>query len=126
MAELFTRWVADGTADRLARGQRQEAAARQALAREILGHRTYYAEPASYHLWLPLPPPWRAAEFVAALRERGVLVDSGSTFAVERAKAPHAIRVSLSAAADRARLRGALKVLAATLDETPPRRREVI
>ncbi|HSA82405.1 MAG TPA: PLP-dependent aminotransferase family protein [Geminicoccaceae bacterium] len=126
MAELFSRWLRDGTADRLARRQRVEASARQELARGLLGGHPYQAQPTSYHLWLPLPPPWRTAEFTAAVQERGVVVDPGSTFAVDPAKAPHAVRVSLSAAASRERLARALAVLADTLAAAPARRREVI
>jgi DNA-binding transcriptional MocR family regulator len=126
MAELFARLVADGTAERLAGRQRVEAAARQRMAREILGTRPYRAHPTSYHLWLPLPPPWRNTEFIAAVVERGVAVDPATAFAVERAHAPHAVRVSLSAAAGHDRLRRGLAILAATLDQTPERHRDVI
>ncbi len=79
MAELFRHWLSNGTADRLARQQRIEAAARQELARELLVGHDYHAQPTSYHLWLPLPPPWRTAEFTGALRERGVIVDPSSS-----------------------------------------------
>ncbi|MGH6900542.1 MAG: PLP-dependent aminotransferase family protein, partial [Geminicoccaceae bacterium] len=99
MAELFARLVSDGTAEQLAARQRAEAAVRQRLAREILADRPYRAQPTSYHLWLPLPAPWRTTEFTAALRERGVTVDPGTAFADDRVRAPHAVRVSLSAAA---------------------------
>jgi DNA-binding transcriptional MocR family regulator len=126
MAELFRHWLANGTADRVARAQRVEATARQALAREVLGRHRYHAQPASYHLWLPLPPPWRTAELIAAVRDRGVALDPGSSFAIDPANAPHAARVSLSAAASRERLSRALTVLAETLDTAPARRRDVI
>jgi DNA-binding transcriptional MocR family regulator len=126
MAELFKHWLDNGMADRLARRQRLEAAARQELARERLRGHNYRAQPTSYHIWLPLPPPWRTAEFIAALRERGVTVDPGSAFAVDPLSAPHAVRVSLSAAASRERLARALTVLADTLADAPARRRGVI
>jgi len=126
MAELFRHWLANGMADRLARRQRIEAAARQALARELLRGHDYRAQPTSYHIWLPLPPPWRTAGFTAALRERGVAVDPGSAFAVDPANAPHAVRISLSAAASRERLARALTVIAETLAAAPARRRGVI
>jgi DNA-binding transcriptional MocR family regulator len=126
MAELFRHWLANGTADRVARAQRVEATARQALAREVLGRHRYHAQPASYHLWLPLPPPWRTAELIAAVRDRGVALDPGSSFAIDPANAPHAARVSLSVAASRERLSRALTVLAETLDTAPARRRDVI
>jgi DNA-binding transcriptional MocR family regulator len=126
MAELFRHWLANGTADRMACVQRLEASARQTLARQILGRHPHCAQPTSYHLWLPLPPPWQTAEFCAALRDRGVAIDPGSSFAVDPANAPHAVRVSLSAAASRERLARALTILAETLDAAPARRREVI
>jgi DNA-binding transcriptional MocR family regulator len=126
MAELFAQLVRDGTAEQLAARQRQEASVRQRLAREVLGTRAHLAQPTSYHLWLPLPPPWRATEFIAHVAERGVMVDPATAFAVDRARAPHAVRVSLSAAASNDRLRRGLQVLAETLGEMPARRREVI
>jgi DNA-binding transcriptional MocR family regulator len=126
MAELFTQLVRDGTAEQLAARQRQEAIVRQRLAREVLGARAHVAQPASYHLWLPLPPPWRTAEFIEHVGERGVMVDPATAFAVDRARAPHAVRVSLSAAASQDRLRRGLQVLAEALGEMPARPREVI
>jgi DNA-binding transcriptional MocR family regulator len=126
MAELFRRWQADGAAAALAAANRAEAIARQQLAAAILRPRSYQAEPCSYHLWLPLPPPWRTTEFVAALRTQGVAIDPGFAFAHDRSAAPHAVRVSLSAAASQARLRHALERIAATLATPPDRRRETI
>jgi DNA-binding transcriptional MocR family regulator len=126
MAELFRHWIDNGMADRLAKRQRIEAAARQELARELLAGLNYRAQPSSYHIWLPLPPPWRTAEFAVALRARGVAVDPGSAFAIDPATAPHAVRISLSAAASRERLARALTVVAQTLAIAPARRRDVI
>jgi DNA-binding transcriptional MocR family regulator len=126
MAELFTHLLRDGTAEQLAARQRQEAAVRQRLARDVLGAHPYRAQPTSYHLWLPLPAPWRTTEFVELVGERGVAIDPATAFAVDRARAPHAVRVSLSAAAGHDRLRRGLRILAETLNETPARRREVI
>ncbi|HEX2478738.1 MAG TPA: PLP-dependent aminotransferase family protein [Geminicoccaceae bacterium] len=126
MAELFTQLVRDGTAEQLAARQRQEAMVRQLIAREVLGARAHVAQPTSYHLWLPLPPPWRTAEFIEHVGERGVMVDPATAFAVDRARAPHAVRVSLSAAANHDRLRRGLQVLAEALGEMPARPREVI
>jgi DNA-binding transcriptional MocR family regulator len=126
MAELFTQLLRDGTAEQLAARQRQEAAVRQQLAQEVLSAHAYLAQPASYHLWLPLPTPWRTTEFVEIAGERGVVIDPATAFAIDRAGAPHAVRVSLSAAAGHDRLRRGLRILAETLDGTPARRREVI
>jgi DNA-binding transcriptional MocR family regulator len=126
MAELFKLWLGDGTALRLAQRQLVEARIRQELARDVLGNRDYRAQPTAYHLWLPLPAPWRTSQFVASARERGVAVDPGTAFAVDRDQAPHAVRISLSAASSRERLRTGLQILAELLDQPPARRREVI
>ena len=126
MAEVFRHWVANGTAERLAEQQRLEARARQGIAREILAGHAFQTVPGSYHLWLSLPAPWRTAEFIATLAERGVAVEPGSAFAADPARAPHAVRCSLSGAANRERLSKALEIIARTLREQPARRRAVI
>jgi DNA-binding transcriptional MocR family regulator len=118
-AEIFARWVAEGTADRLLARQRGEARARQALAAEILGPGRAMADPQSFHVWLALPPPWRGRDFVERARERGVALACGEPFAVGRAPAPDAIRISLGAAPDRDRLATALVTLAELLGERP-------
>jgi DNA-binding transcriptional MocR family regulator len=126
LGEIFALWVADGTAERLLARQREEAAARQRMAAEILGEEAYRADPCSFHLWLPLPAPWRDGDFALAARERGLIVAPGQAFAVGRSHAPSAVRVSLSSAPDREHLRRALVTLRALLDETPRPRRGVI
>jgi DNA-binding transcriptional MocR family regulator len=125
-AELFKLWVSDGTAERLARRQSIETRARHELAHAILSPRTFRGQPSAYHIWVPLPPPWRTAQFVSTAREHGLIVDPGSAFAIDRAQAPHAVRVSLSAATSRERLEQGLEILTRLLDEAPARRREVI
>src|SRR2546426_1943087 len=76
MAELAARLIEDGTADALVERKRKEAAARQALAAKILGPLPgALAHPNSYHLWLPLPEPWRGEDFASRARQRGVAVN---------------------------------------------------
>jgi DNA-binding transcriptional MocR family regulator len=126
MGEILALWVTNGTAERLLARQREEAAARQRLAAEILGDGACRTDPCSFHIWLPLPPPWRDGDFTLAARERGVTVASGQTFAVGRSQAPNAARISLSSAPDRERLRYALGILRTLMEEGPQPRRGVI
>ena len=126
MAALFTQWLDDGTADDLIERQRAEAAARQSLAADCLAGIGYDAQPLSYHLWLPLPPPWRSSTFVDALRQRGVAVDPAFLFAVGPLAEPHAIRISLSAARTRERLRRALGIVREVLTTGPISRSDTI
>lgn len=119
MAEVFTHWVDTGVAEALLAAQRAEAAARHRLAAEILDLDGVPSDPASFHLWLPLPSPWRVEAFAAAAQERGVIVGQGPHFAVGRSHTPHAVRLSLSSAPDQARLQHALTTLRDLLASPP-------
>ncbi|HEY1615047.1 MAG TPA: PLP-dependent aminotransferase family protein [Rhizomicrobium sp.] len=115
MAGLVARWISDGSAAAIVAAIRAEAGARQKLAAKLLAGRSYAAQPHSHHLWLPLPARAAPAEFVAQARQRGVAIVGSDAFAVGL-DAPNAVRVALGAAASRAELVAALKVLVAVLD----------
>lgn len=121
MAEIASRLVRNGEAARLAEAQRAEAIARQTIAAERLAGFEFATHPASFHLWLTLPEPWRREEFSTQARRRGVGVASAEAFAVGRAPVPHAVRVAPVAARDRASLERGLATLAALLREPPDR-----
>lgn len=114
-AEIATRWIIDGHADRMAELQRVEGAARQALARAALPPSAVCGHPAGLHLWLTLPEPWRYDEFVAEARRRGVVVTGSDTFAVARMGAPHAVRVGLCMPRTREEAARGVGILADTL-----------
>jgi DNA-binding transcriptional MocR family regulator len=118
MAEIATRWIEDGTADRLAAAARTESSARQAMARERLAGWTWRAHPTGFHGWLELPEPWRADDLAGAARARGVLVAPASAFAVGR-PGVEAIRVCLCATPSRLQLQRGLAILAELLASGP-------
>ncbi|MBO1318502.1 aminotransferase-like domain-containing protein [Acanthopleuribacter pedis] len=117
MVEVATRWLADGTADRIIAAKREETQARQRLAAQILAPWTFAADPNGTHLWLTLPEPWSSDEFTARARECGVMVVGGGAFAVNRRDTPHAVRVSLGLP-DRATLKCGLATIAEILSGT--------
>ena len=94
-AEIATRWIQDGSADRFAEAQRAEAALRQQLARSILPGNLVCGHPQAQHMWLLLPEPWRREDFITEARRRGVAVTGGDVFAVGRTGTPQAIRLGL-------------------------------
>ncbi|WP_207476348.1 aminotransferase-like domain-containing protein [Arenibaculum pallidiluteum] len=94
---LGVRCMSDGTAERLATAKREDAAARQVLARAELQGLQVQADPRAYHLWLELPEPWRAEAYVAAAARRGIAVAPAGAFAMAQGHAPNAVRVALSA-----------------------------
>lgn len=115
-AEVATRWIIDGTADRLVERERAESAARQRLARSILPSSMVHGHPMAGHLWMELPEPWRRDDFVAEARRRGVLVTGGDAFAIGRGSSPHAVRVGLCMPADREEVARGLRTLADVLE----------
>jgi len=121
MAEIASRLVRSGEAQRLAEAQRAEAIARQAMAVERLAGFELATHPASFHVWLTLPEPWRREEFAGQARRRGVGVASAEAFAVGRAPVPHAVRLAPVAARDRPSLDRALVTIANLLREPPDR-----
>jgi len=119
--EIAMRHIANGAARRMADWQRQESIARQTIARRVLKNADMATHPAAFHVWLKLPEPWRREEYATQARRRGVGVTPADAFAVGRAPVPHAVRIGLSAARDRAQLERALGVLAEMLAGTPER-----
>ncbi len=116
MAEITSRWINDGTADRLNTRQRTEIAARQRIAAGIFARHGYAADPYGLNIWLPLPGHWRADAFRLAAERRGVRLLTGDTFAVGQTAVPHAIRLCLGYETTRARLTEGLEIIAGLLD----------
>ena len=115
--ELTTRWLADGTADHIARIKREEVRIRNTLVREVLARRYDTRSHASaLHFWLQLPEPWRSDECVAQARQRGVLVAGAEAFAIGRKHVPHAVRVCIAAVPRRDDLRRGLEILGEVLE----------
>jgi DNA-binding transcriptional MocR family regulator len=75
--------------------------------------------PASPHVWWPLPRPWRAAEFVAAARARGIVLGASEGFLGQPGATPRAVRLCLGPPPTEDRLRSALETLHA-LAASPP------
>ena len=96
MARIAARWIGDGTTARLAAEKRAEIRRRNHMARRVLAGAGFAGGPAAPHLWLTLPEPWRADDFVAAARRRGVGIIPAAAFAVGR-QAPEAVRICLGA-----------------------------
>ncbi|WDH55555.1 PLP-dependent aminotransferase family protein [Pseudomonas chlororaphis] len=107
MTALVCNWIDDGTVARLETEKRQDAQARQALAREVLAGLAYIGHPASYFLWLPLPEEVRADQVAMALLRENVSVSTAAPF-VSAAPVPHAIRLALGSV-DMDQLRVALE-----------------
>jgi DNA-binding transcriptional MocR family regulator len=124
MVALVTRWLQDGSAEAIIGAIRDEAAARQKLAADVLARQAFSRHPNGHHIWLPLPRSWSRTEFASHVQRQGLAIVTSETFSVEDSQ-PHAIRVSLGAASSRSELVGALEILAAALKSSAARTRVV-
>ena len=118
LAEIVCRWIADGTAGRMADTRRAAAAERQMLARQMLADFDYRAHPQSFYGMLYLPQPWRAVDFVAAGARRGLRLRAAETFAVDQPP-PEAVRICVCTVDDIEILAEGLRRVVALLREGP-------
>jgi DNA-binding transcriptional MocR family regulator len=110
MVALVTHWLESGIADRIITAIRNEAIGRQQLAQRALKDFQFLAKPAAHHLWLRLPQGWSRPEVAAHLLRNGLAVIASDAFAIDGTP-PHAARLSLGAARNRAELTQALQIL---------------
>ncbi|MDQ1037588.1 DNA-binding transcriptional MocR family regulator [Streptomyces sp. V3I8] len=94
--EAGTRWIRNGTVERLVGQKRADASRRQRVVAELLDGFTVRADPNAYYAWWELPAPWRADTFTAAAAARGIAVTPGAAFAVGPRGAPDAVRLGLA------------------------------
>ena len=119
LPEIASDWIESGVAGQLIDLQRRAIAERLAVALPLLQGLDYRSHPESPLVWLPLPEPWRAGQFSAALRQAGVLVRTADHFAVGRSAAPHAVRLSLNAAKSVAEVASGLQTVVNVLQGAP-------
>lgn len=114
---LCGRWLEDGTVNRMELEKRADARARQAIAAEELAGLQMISNPASYFVWLMLPPEVRADQLASMLKREGILVATSEAFAAA-AFFPHAIRLSMGGV-DLTVLRAALKRIRHEINHYP-------
>lgn len=115
---LATRWIEDGTADSILRFVRTEAAARQAIARQVLPAGSFKGNLVSFNIWLSLPEGWTRSAFIGHMRSTGIGVVASDAFAAASTP-PEAVRICLGGPASRVEIRHALEYAAHALEDLP-------
>ncbi|MFB8277580.1 aminotransferase-like domain-containing protein [Nocardia colli] len=115
MTAIACRWIEDGTVARMEEQKRDDAKARQVIARDVLTGLSYIGHPSSYFLWLPLAEEVRADQIAAALMRERISVSTAEPFATS-ANVPHAVRLALGST-DLDTLRAALGTVKRVVDE---------
>lgn len=90
-------WMTHSEGMRIVEAKRADALMRQELARAVLPSELVAGDSRAYHLWLTLPPHWRAESFTAAALAQGIAITPGSAFGVMPGHAPNAVRMALAA-----------------------------
>lgn len=109
---VVTRWINDGTADRIVAAIRHEMKARQEMAQVAFQGLDWRTCPGAMHGFLTLPAHLPVQDLVDAAARKGILLCSAASFAVDPATAPNAFRVTVGCLADRPRLQHALTTIA--------------
>ncbi|MFE7114761.1 PLP-dependent aminotransferase family protein [Streptomyces sp. NPDC057654] len=91
---IACRWLDDGTVDHFEAQKRDDARARQAIARQELAGLPLISHPSSYFTWLPLPDDARADRLTATLARRHISVATAEPFTTST-HTPQAIRLAL-------------------------------
>ncbi|WP_274630096.1 PLP-dependent aminotransferase family protein [Arvimicrobium flavum] len=118
VAEIASKWVADGTAMELVHWQRDALARRHAIVSEVLGNEGFLTHPHALHLWLPLPENRTEDGFVAQARLQGVAIAPGASFRTSDAPWMPAVRISLGSTTE-GELRAGLGIIAKLLMGEP-------
>lgn len=118
MAEITSRWIRDGTADRIIEEKRARLSSRQRRAREILEGFDVVGDPRASHLWLRLPEGWRSDQLVQQAADRHVTVTGAEAFTVTR-DVPAGVRLSLGRPSSLEEMAGGVEVIREILEEGP-------
>lgn len=112
---LVTRWIEDGTADRICRFIRAESAARQEIAEKLLHGFQFDADPHAFNIWLKLPAGVSRAELMGRMNGHGIGLMPSDAFTV-LGPPEEQVRICLGGSINRAGLCNGLSFLANSLN----------
>ncbi len=118
MAEITSRWIQEGTADRIIEEKRARLSERQTSAREILDGFDVLGDPRASHLWLRLPEGWRSDQLVQQAADRQVRITGAGAFTVTR-DVPAGVRLSLGRPGSLEEMAAGVETIREILEEGP-------
>jgi DNA-binding transcriptional MocR family regulator len=119
LAEVATRWIADGTAARLVGLQRERLALRHSMVHEHLGEYVIGSHHCGLSAWLGFPDHWQLDSLVQQLRHHHIAVTAPDPFLVLGTPRPNAIRVCVGAEVSDVRVNTALATIADVFCQYP-------
>lgn len=118
IAEIASHWIASGLAADILHSVRAETKNRRNIAQEAFGM-PFDIDPSSYHLWITLPNKLGLTDFVEALKQRGVVVGAGDSFAIGSPLGDTKFRIGLGVATDHDQLRNGLSIISQLIKTWP-------
>ncbi len=119
LAEIATRWIADGTANNLIAVQREHLGRRNDIVRELLDEYVLGGHPESLSVWLRIPDYWKLDSLAQQLRSRQIAVTLPDPFLVRGTARPKAIRVCVGIEGSEVRMYAALETMASVFRQFP-------
>ncbi len=116
-AALATRWIQDGTADRIRAFIRSETNERQKIANDVLSGFHFSSDPNAFNIWLELEAGQSRADLVGRMAGKGIGLMVSDTFTV-LGEPKNCVRVCLGGKLSREELRSGLEFLSNTLDHS--------
>jgi DNA-binding transcriptional MocR family regulator len=116
---LCCQLIESGNADKVLDLVRHEMLQRYQLVTQYLSKYHIVGRGVGFHAWLPLPEHWKLSEFVQHAELQGLTVKSAELFAPPATAIEPAVRLSVSAPADKNELEQGLKALVTLLDSQP-------
>jgi DNA-binding transcriptional MocR family regulator len=114
-AEIGSRWIDDGTADRVIISKRQAAEKRMAILADKLVGQDLHFRPGSLHGWLKLPPPWTGETFARQAAALGVQVIPSANFSTGSQQLVEGVRICIGPPKNEAEVTRGSTILATIL-----------
>lgn len=116
MAELASHWIRNGILQKITQAIKLENINRHAIASNIFGAKNLSSSKIGPHIWLALPPKWRALEFADHAQRYGISIVPSSAF-VTASSNTQAVRISLGGTIDSQSLTDAFHILAGLIQQ---------
>jgi DNA-binding transcriptional MocR family regulator len=116
MAELASHWIHNGILQKITQAIKLENRARHDIASSIFSPENLNSSKAGPHIWLTLPPNWRALEFADHAQRYGISIVPSSAF-VTGSNNIQAVRISLGGTINSQSLSDAFNILAGLIQQ---------
>lgn len=125
MTELVSHWIGNGMLYKITQAIKLENISRYNIASTIFNPKYLTTSVVGPHIWLELPPNWRALDFAEHAHRSGISIVPSSAF-VTGSSSTQAVRISLGGTIDSQSLTDAFRVLARLIEHKTIRSKAIV